>query len=87
MMSLQDQVAIVTGSGGGIGEVIAKKLASLGCHIVINDINAEGAERVASEIREMGVRSLATVGSVTKAEDCQQMVEAASPSSARWISW
>jgi len=77
MMSLQDQVAIVTGSGGGIGEVIAKKLASLGCSIVINDINAAGAERVAAEIGETGVRAIATVGSVTNADDCQKMVEAA----------
>jgi len=77
MLSLKDQVAIVTGSGGGIGEVIAKKLAALGGNIVINDINAAGAERVATEIREMGVRALATVGSVTSADDCQKMVEAA----------
>lgn len=77
MMPLQDQVAIITGSGGGLGEAIAKKMASQGAHIVINDINAEGAERVAADIRAMGVRALVTLGSVTSADDCEKMVEAA----------
>ena len=76
MMSLQDQVAIVTGSGGGLGEAIAKKLASLGADLVINDVNAEGAERVAADIRGMGRRALVAVGSVTSAEDIEKMVEA-----------
>lgn len=76
-MQLKDQVAVVTGSGGGLGEAIAKKLASQGCNIVINDINAAGAERVAEEIRAMGVRAIATVGNVTSADDCEKMVEAA----------
>ena len=77
MMCLQDQVAVITGSGGGLGEAIAKKLASLGADIVINDVNAEGAERVAADIRAMGRRAIATIGSVTKADDVEQMVEAA----------
>ena len=76
-MQLQDQVAIITGSGGGLGAAIAKKMASLGCNIVINDINAEGAARVVEELKTMGVRAIATVGSVTNADDCEKMVEAA----------
>ena len=78
-MQLKDQVAIITGSGGGIGEVIAKKMASQGCNIVVNDINAEGSERVAEEIRAMGVRSIATGCNVTRADDCEKMVEPAMP--------
>jgi 3-oxoacyl-[acyl-carrier protein] reductase len=43
---------------------------------VINDVNAEGAERVANDIRAMGRRALVTVGSVTRADDTERMVEA-----------
>jgi len=77
MMSLQDQVAIITGSGGGLGESISKKLAGLGAHIVINDVNPEGAERVAGDIRAMGRKALVCIGSVTSADDIEKMVEAA----------
>jgi 3-oxoacyl-[acyl-carrier protein] reductase len=74
-VDLQGQVAIITGSGGGLGEAIAKKLASLGADIVINDVMAEGAERVAADIRAMGRRALVCIGSVTSAADCEKMVE------------
>lgn len=77
MKPLQDQVAIITGSGGGLGEAIAKKMASQGANIVINDVNAEGAERVAGELREMGVKALVTIGSVTSTEDTEKMAAAA----------
>lgn len=76
MIDLQGQVAIVTGSGGGIGEVIAKKLAAQGANLVINDVNAEGAARVAAEIEALGVAALVCEGSVTCAEDIDAMVEA-----------
>ncbi len=76
MLELTGQVALITGSGGGIGEVIAKKLAGQGAHIVINDVNAEGAERVAGEIRELSVQALVAVGSVTNADDVDAMVKA-----------
>ena len=76
MLDLTGQVAVITGSGGGIGEVIAKRLAGQGANIVINDVNAEGAERVASEIRELGVQALLSVGSVTSGDDVDAMVKA-----------
>lgn len=76
MMPLEGQVAIITGSGGGLGEAIAKKMAARGADIVINDVNAEGAERVAAELREMGRRALVTIGSVTSATDTEAMVAA-----------
>lgn len=77
MMSLQDQVAVVTGSGAGLGEAIVRKLAGLGADIVINDVVAEAAERVAADLRGMGRRALVTLGSVASADDVDKMVEAA----------
>lgn len=48
---VQDKIAIVTGAGANIGEACAKMLAAQGAKVVIADINAEGAERVAGEIK------------------------------------
>jgi 3-oxoacyl-[acyl-carrier protein] reductase len=46
----REKVAIVTGSGGGIGQAYAEALAREGAAVVVADINAEGAERVAKQI-------------------------------------
>lgn len=62
---LENKVAIVTGSGRGIGRGIALKLASEGARLVISDIDAEPAAQTASEIRNMGAEAVAHVGDVT----------------------
>ncbi len=51
-MNLSDKVAIVTGSGQGIGRAIALKLAEVGATVVVNDIS-EAIEAVAGEIKTM----------------------------------
>ena len=53
-MRLEDKVAIVTGAGSGFGEGIAKRFAAEGAKVVVNDIDAEGGQRVAGEIGEAG---------------------------------
>lgn len=55
----KDKVAIVTGSGQGIGLGIATALAKEGCNIVISDINQATSEQAAQEIAKLGVKSLA----------------------------
>jgi 3-oxoacyl-[acyl-carrier protein] reductase len=52
-------VAIVTGAGGGIGQAYAEALAEEGAAVVIADINAAGAEQVATGIAGRGGRALA----------------------------
>ena len=51
---LDGKVALVSGSGRGIGRNIALKLASEGARLVINDLDSEPAEETIALIREMG---------------------------------
>lgn len=74
---LQDKVAIVTGSGRGIGREIALKLASEGAALVINDLDAEPGEAVVKEIVAAGGRAVACNGSVTEAEFGNRFVKTA----------
>lgn len=76
-MKLQDQIAIITGSGGGIGRTIALELVQQGASIVVNDILEEAANAVAAEVEELGREALVSVASVTDAEQVQAMVSKA----------
>ncbi len=73
-MDLSNKVAIVTGSGRGIGKAIALKLAEVGATVVVNDIG-ESANGVAEEIRAMNRQSLAVLADVSSAPDVARMVE------------
>jgi meso-butanediol dehydrogenase / (S,S)-butanediol dehydrogenase / diacetyl reductase len=53
-MKLKDKVALITGSGSGIGEAVAKRLAEEGAAVIVVDLNEEGANRVVGEIRKSG---------------------------------
>ena len=73
-MDLSSKVAIVTGSGRGIGKAIALKLAEVGATVVVNDIG-ESANGVAEEIKAMNRQSLAVLADVSSAPDVARMVE------------
>ncbi len=74
-MDLSNKVALITGSGRGIGKTIAMKLAGAGANIVINDIGeASAVESVADEIRAMGRESLAVVADISSSADVDRMV-------------
>jgi len=62
---LQGKVAIVTGSSSGIGEGIALMFASEGCDISLTGRNQKELERVASAIKELGVKAMYTAGDIT----------------------
>ena len=56
-MELVDALAVVTGGGGGLGEVLVVELARLGCDVVIADRDVDAAARVASLVEGRGRRA------------------------------
>ena len=58
-MDLENKVSLVTGGGQGIGEGIAKVLASHGSKVMIVDLNRKSAEKVAKEINSLYPNSAA----------------------------
>jgi NAD(P)-dependent dehydrogenase (short-subunit alcohol dehydrogenase family) len=64
-MDLEGRVAIVTGSGGGLGRAHVRYLASKGARVVVNDLSQDAADSVAAEVTAAGGSALALAGSVT----------------------
>ncbi|MBI2836069.1 MAG: 3-oxoacyl-[acyl-carrier-protein] reductase [Chloroflexi bacterium] len=75
-MDLTNKVAIVTGSGQGIGRAIAIRLAEAGATVVVNSVSVS-ALAVAEEIKAMGKTALAVPGDVSSAADVARLVEQA----------
>lgn len=63
---LDGRVALVSGSGRGIGREIALKLAAEGAHVVVNDLDADPADETAQAIRAAGGEAVVCAGSVTE---------------------
>lgn len=74
-IDLDGKVAIVVGSGRGIGRAIALKLAEAGADVVVSDIVKENAEAVAEEVKAMGRRSKAYSVNVADATAMETMVD------------
>ena len=77
MGTLQGKVAIVSGSGRGIGREIALKLASEGARVVVNDLDPEPAEQTAADIRATGGEAVVCAGSVVADGFAERFVAAA----------
>ena len=66
-MELAGKVAVVTGSGNGIGEAIARRFAAEGAAVVVTDIEPDGVERVSVDIGAVGLATDITVESNVQA--------------------
>jgi 3-oxoacyl-[acyl-carrier protein] reductase len=74
-MRLKDKIAIVTGAGSGFGEGIARRFAQEGCKVVVNDLVAEGGQRVAAEIRAAGGQAHFIQADVSKDAEVKRLIE------------
>jgi 3-oxoacyl-[acyl-carrier protein] reductase len=74
---LADKVALITGSGRGIGRAIAFKLASEGARVVVNDLDPEPAQETVRMIGEAGGAAIACVGNVSAPDFAERFVNTA----------
>jgi NAD(P)-dependent dehydrogenase (short-subunit alcohol dehydrogenase family) len=75
-MRFRGRVTIITGSGSGLGQVLAHRFASEGAAVVVADVVGQSASAVAREISEAGGEALAQTTDVTNAADVEAMIEA-----------
>ena len=76
-MRLKERIAVVTGSGAGIGRAIALRLAQEGANVVVADIDVERANKVVDETKAFGGNALAIKVDVTKSEETNLMCKVA----------
>lgn len=72
-----NRVAIVTGSGRGLGAATALRLAQEGANVVVNDLNRENAEKISAEIEKLGRKCLVSTHDISQYASAKTMVDEA----------
>ncbi|MFT5277425.1 MAG: NAD(P)-dependent dehydrogenase (short-subunit alcohol dehydrogenase family), partial [Granulosicoccus sp.] len=75
LFDLTGKVAVITGASRGIGESIARLLASKGAHVIVSSRKIDGCEEVASSIRENGGKASAFACHVGEMEQIKNLFE------------
>jgi NAD(P)-dependent dehydrogenase (short-subunit alcohol dehydrogenase family) len=73
-MRLQDKVALITGSAGGMGKAAAELFAREGASIIVSDILADEGEETAQGIRDAGGKAIFVKADVSKEDEVEHMV-------------
>ena len=76
LLSLENKVAVITGSASGIGEGTARLFAEMNASVALLDINEEKGTKVAAQITDNGGRACFFLCDVTSDKDCKNAVEA-----------
>ena len=74
-MELDGKVALITGGAQGIGRIISEELAGQGAHVILGDVNLEGAEKTALEIKQSGAKASAVRIDVSSAANVQSVFD------------
>ena len=77
MLRLKDKVALITGSGMGLGQAMALLFSREGAKIVVPDINMEAGEETVDAIRKEGGDAIFVRADVSKGDDAERMIRAA----------
>jgi 3-oxoacyl-[acyl-carrier protein] reductase len=77
MKTLEGKVALITGSGRGIGRAIALKLAAEGASVVVNDLDQAPADEVVAAIIAAGGSAVSCIGSVTATDFAERFIQTA----------
>jgi len=76
-VNVNDRVAIVTGSGQGIGEGIVRTLAGAGAKVVVNDLDRSRVDAVVADLGDAGLTATGHAANVATAEGAQGLIDAA----------
>jgi len=74
MVNVKGRWALITGASRGIGYLTAKFMASMGCNLVLHSRTMEHSEKVAAEVREMGVEAYAVCAELSDLDAVKKML-------------
>jgi len=74
---VENKVVVITGSASGIGFEIGKIFAKNGSKVVLTDLNVEGVEKAAEDLRQSGFNAIGIKADVTSEEDIKNMIATA----------
>lgn len=74
-IDLTNRVALITGSGRGIGRAIATTMATAGATIVINDVSSTSADEAVQAIQAEGGKATSIVADISSAEEVDRMIK------------
>ncbi|PMB00735.1 oxidoreductase [Fischerella thermalis CCMEE 5198] len=75
LFDLSGKVAIITGSGRGLGKVMAVGLADLGVKVIVGDRNFEEAKQTAQTIKDAGGIASATFVDISESDSCNDLIQ------------